>query len=437
MNDSTTIPICASTLIESIREPAILLSPAYRILAANRSYRGIYSHDREIVGKHCFEVSHGCDRPCSELGEVCPMVQARRQKEAQRVLHIHHTPQGDEYVEVEGRPVFDEQSGELLYFVEVIRETRGASARVDEKGMVGRSKAFNRMLELVQRVAPSETTALLLGASGTGKELVAQAIHDLSARRNALFVPVECSGLTESLFESELFGHEKGAFTGAFAAKDGLVEAARGGTLFLDEVGDIPLPLQVKLLRLLETGTYRRVGSVEPRQADFRLICATHRELERMVDEGEFRKDLYYRISTFPIELPSLGERLDDLPLLSETLLKRIKGAETKTLSQEALACLMGYEFPGNIRELRNILERASLMCDGEIIQPEHLPPSCCETPEEVLAGQHDGIIPLDELERRYLLGLVEKYPGDRRALARKLGISERTLFRKLQQFRQ
>ena len=364
------------------------------------------------------------------------MVQARQQREVQRVLHIHHTPHGDEYVEVEGRPVFDEQNGELLYFVEVIRETRGASARVDDKGMVGRSKAFNRMLELVQRVAPSEATALLLGASGTGKELVAQAIHDLSGRRNALFVPVECSGLTESLFESELFGHEKGAFTGAFAAKDGLVEAARGGTLFLDEVGDIPLPLQVKQLRLLETGTYRRVGSVDPRQADFRLICATHRDLERMVEAGEFRKDLYFRISTFPIELPSLSDRLDDIPLLAETLLKRIKGAETKSLSPEALACLKGYDFPGNISELRNILERASLMCDGEVIQPGHLPPACCEAPVDSNIQQEGDVIPLDELERRYLRELVDEYQGDRGTLAEKLGISERTLFRKLQQLR-
>ena len=287
------------------------------------------------------------------------------------------------------------------------------------------------MLGLVQRVAPSETTALLLGESGTGKELVAQAIHDLSPRQHALFVPVECSGLTELLFESELFGHEKGAFTGAHAAKTGLVEAARGGTLFLDEVGDIPLSLQVKLLRLLKTGTYRSVGGVSPRQADFRLLCATHRNLKAMVAEGLFRQDLYYRISTFPIPLPALWERRDDLPLLIETLLKRIPGAEQKRVSPEALVCLNGYGFPGNIRELRNILERASLMSDNDLIQPSHLPEECVMSGPDT-AADPDAIIPLDEMERRYLQQVSSNFSGDRKALAERLWISERTLFRKL-----
>ena len=259
---------------------------------------------------------------------------------------------------------------------------------------------------------------------------MAQAIHDLSPRRSAMFVPVECSGLTESLFESELFGHEKGAFTGAHSAKMGLVDAARGGTLFLDEVGDIPLSLQVKLLRLLETGSYRSVGGVEPRHADFRLVCATHRNLKDMVANGQFRRDLYYRISTFPIPLPALRQRQQDLPLLVETLLCRIPGAENKRLSSEALAYLENYDFPGNIRELRNILERACLMSDGAIIKPQHLSDECIEgggmTP-------NFSIYPLSEVEQRYLAEVSARFTGDRKELAEKLGVSERTLFRKLQ----
>jgi transcriptional regulator with PAS, ATPase and Fis domain len=234
---------------------------------------------------------------------------------------------------------------------------------------------------------------LLQGESGTGKELVAQAIHDAS-RRARPFVAVDCSGLTETLFESELFGHERGAFTGASARKIGLVEAASGGTLFLDELGDIPLPMQVKLLRLLETGTYRRVGSTELIRADIRLISATHQPLKALVAQGRFRQDLFYRVNAFPICLPALRERPDDIPLLAEALLGRVAPERKLKLADDALACLQAYDYPGNVRELRNILERASLMCDGDTVQRRHLPEELCEpgrvqaaTPTPRLAG--------------------------------------------------
>ncbi len=187
--------------------------------------------------------------------------------------------------------------------------------------MVGKSASFNRLLGLINRVAGHDVSVLLLGESGSGKELVAHAIHQASARHSSACVTVECSGLSESLFESELFGHEKGAFTGAVLKKKGLVEEAEGGTLFLDEIGDVPLSLQVKLLRLIETRTFRRVGGVEQKNSNFRLICATHKDLKSMVKKGLFREDLYYRISTFPIRLPTLRERRSDIPLLVETIL--------------------------------------------------------------------------------------------------------------------
>jgi transcriptional regulator with GAF, ATPase, and Fis domain len=203
------------------------------------------------------------------------------------------------------------------------------------------------MLALVARVAPSLATVLLLGESGTGKELVAQAVHDASPRATKPLVVVDCSSLPETLFESELFGHERGAFTGANTSKAGLVEAASGGTLFLDEVGDIPLPMQVKLLRLLESGTYRRVGSTELRHADIRVVSATHRDLDRMVAEGRFREDLYHRLSTFPIALPPLRERREDIALLTQALLSawpRREAAEPR--ARAALALLQAQPFP-------------------------------------------------------------------------------------------
>ncbi len=433
------VPPEVSGILDGIAEPALLLAPDYRILAANRAYRTRYGEGGAVSGRFCFEVSHHIQHPCYREGEPCPMRLARESGEPQRVLHIHHTPDGEEHVEVEGRPIFD-AGGKLRYLVEVVRQTRTASPKPEASGLVGRAPAFLKMLALVQRAAPSETPVLLLGESGTGKELVARAIHDQSRRAEAAFVPVECSGLTESLFESELFGHQRGAFTGAHASKEGLVEAARGGTLFLDEIGDVPLGLQVKLLRLLETGTYRRVGSVEPRQADFRLVSATHRDLRAMVEEGTFRRDLYYRISVFPIHLPALKERMEDLPLLAETLLRRIRGAGDKRLSRQALEWLQRHAFPGNVRELRNILERAALLADGNWILPEHLPEELgggdlLLTAPTMLDG--DEILPLDRLEKVYLARVAARFRGDRKELARRLGISERTLFRKLQRLQE
>ena len=205
------------------------------------------------------------------------------------------------------------------------------------------------MLALVARVAPSRATVLLLGESGTGKELVARAVHEASDRAQRPLVAVDCSSLPETLFESALFGHERGAFTGATSTQPGLVEAANGGTLFIDEVGDIALTMQVKLLRLLESGTYRRVGSTELRHADIRVVSATHRDLEQMVSDGRFREDLYYRLSTFPIHLPALRERREDIPLLAMAMLQRVAPQRPLALSPEALALLQAQDYPGNV----------------------------------------------------------------------------------------
>jgi transcriptional regulator with PAS, ATPase and Fis domain len=419
------------SFLETHPDPQIVMGIDYRILAANAAYRRVYAGERNVVGQFCYAISHGYSRPCDECGESCPLAASRVSGEPRRVLHLHHTPRGEEHVDVELTPIVG-ASGKIEYFVERMLTVREASSFPAESGMVGKSAAFNRMLELVRRVAPSGTAALLLGESGTGKELVAQAIHQQSGRENGPFVVVECSGLTETLFESELFGYEKGAFTGASQRKIGLVESASGGTLFLDEVGDIPLSLQVKLLRLLETGTFRRVGGVETLRADFRLIAATHRDLKTMVERGSFRRDLYYRLSVFPIPLPALRERRSDIALLADTLLARLAPGRAYTLSEAARARLQAYDYPGNIRELRNILERAMLMADGDTLLEEHLPPELRS--EEAGMPGVDDIVPLETAELRYLQWALAHHGGDRKSLAAQLGISERTLYRKLAQ---
>lgn len=417
--------------LDSQPQPRIVMNKNYTIIAANTAYMQEYGSSASLVGKRCYEVSHHFSRPCDEAGETCPLKLSAKTGHPQRVLHLHQTPRGEEHVDVELTPIHD-NNGELVYFVEMIQTVRNASAHPSLRGMVGRSAVFNKMLGLVERVAPSEASVLLLGESGTGKELVAQSIHNASRRANKPYVVVDCSGLTETLFESELFGYEKGAFTGATQRKLGLVESASGGTLFLDEVGDIPLNLQVKLLRLLETGTYRRVGGIEPLRANFRLVSATHRDLTKMLEQESFRKDLYYRISTFPIHLPALSERKEDIPLLCAALLIRINPERKLSLHADALELLMECKFPGNIRELRNILERASLMTDNDTIMPEHLTLDHAKLPpsEKVLLQE---VVPLALAEQQYIEWAASQYTGDRRALANALGISERTLYRKLQ----
>lgn len=421
-------------ILEVIDAPAVALTPNYRILAANEAYREAYADGQPIHDRTCYEVSHKINVPCDHAGQSCPLANCLAKGRKQRVLHLHHTPLGEKHHAVETHPVRN-KDGEIIYVIEFMRETRKAESQTHSDSMVGQSESFNRMIDLLNRAAPAETAVLLQGESGTGKELVARAIHDNSNRADRPFVVIECSGLTESLFESELFGHERGAFTGAHARKIGLVEAAEGGTLFLDEIGDIPLGLQVKLLRLLESGTYRRVGSVDPIHADFRLVTATHQDLYEMVSEGKFRRDLYYRISAFPISLPSLRERRDDIPLLADFLLKRLAPSLSYHLDTEALGHLQSLPFPGNVRELLNILERALLLTDDELIGLEHVVTDARGSGEQTSQDdmhQDVEILPLAEIERRYLARVSSEQTGDRSALAAALGISIRTLYRKL-----
>jgi transcriptional regulator with PAS, ATPase and Fis domain len=418
------------SFLDGLPEPRIVMNAEYRIIAANAAYIREFGGGGEIVGRCCYEVSHHFSVPCDQAGESCPLKQSLEAGEPQRVLHLHHTPRGDEHVDVETTPIRDDR-GQIAYFVETMRIVRQASSRPAAQGLVGRAPAFVGMLEKVLRVAPSDAAVVLLGETGTGKELVAHAIHEASLREEGPFVAVDCAGMTETLFESELFGYEKGAFTGATHRKQGLVEAASGGTLFLDEIGELPLSLQVKLLRLLETGTYRRVGGLEW------LITATHRDLRAMVQAETFRRDLYFRINTFPIYTPALHERADDIPLLANSLLERVDRKNKRHFSMAALYWLSSRRYTGNIRELRNLIERASLLADGEIIDLPHLTDMADDLPA-ALPGRGDvfvidELIDLESLERRYLTWAQSRPGNDPVTLANRLGVSQRTLYRKLQ----
>ncbi|MDY7574692.1 sigma-54 interaction domain-containing protein [Actimicrobium sp. CCI2.3] len=410
------------SFLEHEPHPMIVLDPDYNILAANTAYQRQFSSvGKSFIGHKCYQVSHHYDVPCDQAGEHCPMKKAQELRGPDRVLHIHHTPRGPEHVDVELRPIFDEH-GSITAYVERLAVVRSVSARPSNEGLVGRSPAFNAALSALQRVAPSMLPVLLLGESGTGKELFARAVHEASKRASGPFVVVDCSGLTETLFESELFGHEKGAFTGATARKPGLVETAQGGTLFLDEIGDVPLGMQVKLLRLIESGTYRRVGSIETLHANFRLVAATHKPLEVMMVRGEFRQDLYYRISAFPIVLPPLRERADDIALLVHSFLQRTEvGKPTLTIEPDALFQLQQRDWPGNIRELRNVLERARLFADDGVIRLATLP----DAPRSLTVVPHGAAT---------MATLLATFKGTRSELAASLRISERTLYRRLKE---
>ncbi len=435
-----TMPL--SQMLEAYDCPAILVSVDYQILAFNQNYRTAFGEIDISAAPRCFAISHGYDAPCDQSGEDCPLGAARDSGHRERVLHIHQTPRGKEHVDVEMLPIHD-GAGELAYFVELLRPVPLASGAVADQELVGKSPAFNEMLGKIARVGETEASVLLLGESGTGKELAARAIHMASKRKDNSLVTLECSGLSDTLFESELFGHVKGAFTGAHFNKKGLVELADGGTLFLDELGDIPLTMQVKLLRLLETGTFRPVGSVEVRSSSFRLVCATHKDLYQMMIDGRFRNDLYYRINVYPIHVPALRERTGDIPLLAKTLLKRLAPREKYRLTASATKVFAEYDFAGNIRELRNLLNRAIVIADTNIIDRHTIEMCIAEDARtksaseqsqecELNASQDQPWVNLKTNEANYLRKVVAAHGGDKEESAKTLGISVRSLYRKL-----
>jgi len=437
-------PSC-DQIIDILPDPFVVIDADYRIIAANRSYRKRYGIEADaLIGRHCYEVSHHAQAPCHNYGEHCPMETVFGSKQTTQVMHVHfNADDRPEYVQIQATPLFDDQ-GEVLYMGEFIYPVN--TPEKDDL-LVGRSRTILHMTSLLQRVAPTMTTVLLTGESGAGKECVAKYLHQYSNQAKGPFIIVDCGTLGENLIENELFGSEKGAYTGSTMLKKGLFEAAHGGTLLIDEVCELPLALQTKLLRVLETGAIRRIGGTDYHKIDVRVIAATNRDIQQMVECGEFRQDLYYRLSAFPVHVPPLRERKSDIPAIAEHFLGRIEdGDRHLPLAPEVIEALLAHDYPGNIRELRNIIERAAILAADGSIGPEHL---VLEGGKD--RGQHGGWSPLPEVGRATGHGLasarrriddtavltaLEETGGHRARAARLLGVSERTLYRHVRRLR-
>lgn len=316
--------------------------------------------------------------------------------------------------------------------------------------IIGETPAMQQVRRLIETIAPTDATVMILGETGTGKELVARNLHERSDRAQRAFIPVNCGALPENLVESELFGHRKGAFTGAESNRKGLFEVANGGTLFLDEVGELDKSVQVKLLRFLESGEIRRVGENEPFRVDVRVVCATNRDLREMVSHDQFREDLFFRLNTFEIILPPLRERRYDVPELARHMLSRYaarRGLTETSISPEAVEVLTAHDWPGNIRELANAVERALILAGNGPIRPEHLPTQlpARNRPQpgsaQPIGGPHfaipDGNPTLRDIEMSYIQVVLEKHNGNKPAASKELGISLKTLYNKINQLQQ
>jgi transcriptional regulator with PAS, ATPase and Fis domain len=330
---------------------------------------------------------------------------------------------------------------EVLGGVVTIRDLSQAETRRRElrdkytfAGIIGRSPAMQRLFHVLPRFAESSSTVLIEGPSGTGKELFARAMHQLSPRRDQPFIAVNCGALPDTLLESELFGYKAGAFTDARQDKPGRFSLAHGGTIFLDEIGDVSTAMQTKLLRVLQERVFEPLGAVESVRADVRVITATNRNLAALVRQGSFREDLYYRINIVRMQLPALGDRREDIPLLIDHFIdtfNRSQGKRVIGVADEVLGRLMAYEFPGNVRELENIIEYAFVLCHGGLIEVRHLPPMFRESSGDADAAHRSGST-LRELETLHIVDALRRNNGNRTAAARELGINPSTLFRKI-----
>ena len=326
------------------------------------------------------------------------------------------------------------QSAELDHENRILREQ--LRTRPGFGGLIGVSAKMQRVYKMIEKVSQHKHPVLILGESGTGKELVARSIHFLGIRQNKPFVPVDCSGLVATLIESELFGHVKGAFTGAQHSRTGLLEAGNGGTVFLDEIGDLPLDLQSKLLRVLQEREIRPVGGIERVRIDLRIIAATNRDLESAARTGAFRQDLYFRLNVVQIKLPPLRERKSDIPLLVNSFLEKFGDPERpiRTISEDAMRRLMAYDWPGNVRELENAVERAVALGSGPILHIGDLPSNLQQDSNEKTLDSNE-LTTIEEMERRFILRALRETNGDKLAAARLLGIGKTTLYRKLKQY--
>lgn len=444
------VHINLQSVIDTSDQCFVIIDKDYRIIAANKAYCESYNtRSEEIIGQTCHRVSHHSDSPCHINGEDCPHKKVFETRERHQVIHMHYDRYNqEECVRIKGSPIYG-TDGELYLGETFSPVARSEDFVCNQQRMLGTSPAFLACVDEMSTAATTDLPVLLLGECGVGKELAARYIHKKSARKAHPFIAIDCTAISEGIFESELFGHEQGAFTGCVGRRNGLIDAANNGTLFLDCINELPYELQGRILRALETGTYRRLGGREDYHVDCRIICSTSSNLQTMIDKGEFRSDLYYRIAGITVSIPALRERQSDIKLLTKEILKSTmkKDGSVCNISEEAMQMLLAYTFPGNIRELNNILHKAVSICTTGIITPGHLTlnnhahinPGLLSAEGRVTSGSRSKTPstnrPLSDVEATYIESLLHQYKGHRAKVAEELCISERTLYRKLKQY--
>jgi len=423
-------------ILDSITDGVFTVDLQFRITLFNRAAERITGVSREdAVGRPCWEVLRAtiCESDCA----LRQTMKTGKPVLCKALFMINST--GERVPLSVSTAVLRDDDGNVIGGVETFRDLslveelkKQVEQRYTFSDMISQNKEMLELFNILPAVAESDSAVLIEGESGTGKELLCRAIHDLSPRRDKALVIVNSGALPDTLLESELFGHKKGAFTDATSDRKGRFALADGGTLFLDEIGEISPSMQVRLLRVVQEGTYEPLGSSETIRADVRIIAATNRDLRQLVERGDFRQDLYYRINVVNLRLPPLRERRKDIPLLIEhfiTHFNRLKGKNIAGISPDALSVLMRFDFPGNIRELKNVIEHAFVLCSGRIIEPQHLPvylqPKTVAKPTS-----YSGT--LRDVEARLIVEALERNGGNRLATARELGIHKTTLWRKM-----
>ncbi len=431
-------PQVTEIILESISDGVFTVDHNWRIMSFNQAAEKITGISRkEAIGRHCWEVfrSNMCEGDCALK---------RTMKEGKSFVST-----STYIVSIDKKRVpiaastslLKDKKGNILGGVETFRDLslveelrKELTSRFQMGDMVSQSPAMQKIFKLLPQVAESDSTILIEGETGTGKELLARAIHDLSPRRNKPFVGINCGGLPDTLLESELFGYKAGAFTNAVKDKPGYFAVAQGGTILFDEIGDISLAFQIRLLRVLEEREYQPLGGLKPQKADVRIISATNKILTHMVEMEEFRQDLFYRINVVLLKLPPLRERMEDIPMLVQHFINKLNKLRERTvtgISPEALRDLMSHNFPGNIRELENIIEHAFIICPSGMIQPQHLPGNLNPQPPS-LAENEKLPNSLQSAEAKVIIDTLERNSYNRLATARELGMHKSTLFRKI-----
>jgi len=426
-----------SVILDSINEGVFTVDLDWHIMTFNRAAEKITGVSRqEAVGRPCSEILRAdvCEKDCAlrrTLSNGAPIVNAT----AHIVNHL-----GKRLTVRLSTALVNDESGRVIGGVETFQDLsqieqlqKELQERYTFEDIVGRSSAMRKLFEIVPRIAESSSTVLIEGPSGTGKELFARAIHHLSPRRNKRFVVVNCAALPDTLLESELFGHKAGAFTDARSDKPGRFVLADGGTIFLDEIGDISPAMQVRLLRVLQDRIVEPLGSVESIKVDVRIVAATNKELAQLVREGRFRDDLYYRIRVVHLKIPDLRQRREDIPLLVDHLVAKftsLQGKDIAGVSDEVMARLMEYDYPGNVRELENIIEQAFVLCRGGLIELHHLPPEL--RPFGTIGIGQIQPTSLKVMGKHLIAETLRRYHGNRGKAARELGIDASTLYRKI-----